>query len=109
MKDDYRKTTNDRTVKYDSDPKNDYSDGYNAGRRYLPTETPKLWLLVLLLLALLLVLFALLTWLRPKNSNTNVQPTPTTQVSPTVSPTVSPMASPSSLPAVGGVEIILAN
>lgn len=66
--DEYRKTSNERTVKYDSNPANDYSDGYNAGRRY---EEPKKkskkpwWLIPLLLLALL----GLLLWVFSNEKN----------------------------------------
>lgn len=65
MEEKYRETTNGRTVKYDSDPTNDYSDGYNAGRRYQSQEPKRPWWLLPLLLALL----GLLLWFVFDKSN----------------------------------------
>lgn len=103
MKDDYRETKSGREVKYDSDPANDYSDGYNAGRRYTPVAPvkTKLWPLLLLLLLGLLVLGAVVWALMnaSKNNDVNAKPTP----APTV---VAPSPQPTSgvLPVTGGTN-----
>ena len=79
-------------VKYDHDPTNDYSDGYNAGRRYNAKHKKSKWWLWLLLL-----LLGLLAWWLLKD---NPSETSTTKVNP--SPTVtSHFPAPSTLPAVG--------
>lgn len=46
----YQKNKNGKTVKYDKDPSNDYSDGYNAGRRYKTQKKSMYWILVIILL-----------------------------------------------------------
>lgn len=40
----YRKTKSGSKVKYDSNPENDYQDGYNAGRRYGAKREPSVFL-----------------------------------------------------------------
>lgn len=98
MKDDYRETPSGKTVKYDSDPTNDYSDGYNAGRRYETPEPPKktpwwLWLLLLLPLLIFLLWFASLqAW--PGDGAKS-------KTTPTVTPSAAPGAVPGATPAPG--------
>lgn len=46
----YQKNKNGKTVKFDKDPTNDYSDGYNAGRRYKTQKKGMYWVLVIILL-----------------------------------------------------------
>lgn len=56
----YQKNKNGKTVKFDKNPSNDYSDGYNAGRRYKSQKKGMYWILVIiLLLAVALAFFNL--------------------------------------------------
>jgi hypothetical protein len=108
---DYRKTPSGRNVKYDTDPSNDYQDGYNAGRRYEPTEARPTrdvqrrpswpWLLLLLLLLGLLA-----WWLLDRNgdahdSNTHVSPYPSVTAAPSAMPSDNAQGTPATLPATG--------
>lgn len=75
MKDSYHKNSNGEEVKFDSNPDNDYSDGYNAGRRY---NKPRRygWLLLLLIGLALLSILLRGHYMQPKHvSNPTSTPT----------------------------------
>lgn len=94
MKDTYRKNKNDKTVKYDSNPENDYSDGYNAGRRYIPPKRA-VWVVTVLLIAALCLLALLLYVSVSKNPQGSLESSPQVTSSATPAQSVG-------LPSVGG-------
>lgn len=84
MKTYWRENKDGKRVKVDSDPENDYQDGYNSGRRF---QGKPYWVLPLLLLMLALFLLSLYFLMQGVQTGSQEQPQTPSQVQPQSQPT----------------------